>query len=394
MRSLSQLLATPQGRDYLLTNGIYAEPTVFVRKLVAPAAKHLVREIRRHQTISKDSISQPNRLIFGSQQLYVDYRQSVVGKFQAMQQLTEANNIFAFFEWVDTDNARSDKLMSCFEWPAFSQSATVGRGVRVASRKGVNGIESRFVSLKSEQLQLAWQQLVQLCRQAFPKTYAAKLDKIRPFFHTSSPPSLATLNCRLSHFLLQQTIGYVPPGWGSSRLLASGLLAKAIDAFVNQLPAVVRVFNAAVAKLQCADINPQVKPLADDFFPLYYSCESDNRRIKLRHQIIGGSHFAVGACLKCGTVYDFHLGSKQLSAASVTETNRWSPNFCLPVFMNSLVSGHVVGKSSSLYGLVLNAVVREVLGERPLPMFVPTNLTPPANRPDSLLYRYLAQSEA
>ncbi|MBI1881460.1 MAG: hypothetical protein HYR94_25045, partial [Chloroflexi bacterium] len=143
-----------------------------------------------------------------------------------------------------------------------------------------------------------------------------------------------------------------------------------------------------VNALQALDIDPQVKPVDPDFLPLYYSCERDNRRLKLRHQAQRGDHFALTTCPGCDTAYKFYLGRQTLAVAEITGTNRWSPNLCLPIFINDLVSGMVVGKSSALYGLVFNAVLREVLGKQPVPLYVPTNLTLPANQPDSLLYRY------
>ena len=65
---------------------------------------------------------------------------------------------------------------------------------------------------------------------------------------------------------------------------------------------------------------------------------------------------------------------------------------CVPIFMNDLVSGFVAGRSSALYSLVMNEVLRRVLGKRPVPILVPNNDSPigsGAPQVDSLLHDYL-----
>jgi hypothetical protein len=55
-----------------------------------------------------------------------------------------------------------------------------------------------------------------------------------------------------------------------------------------------------------------------------------------------------------------------------------------------LASGWVVGASTALYGIVLNAVAERALGLDPIPGLVPTELTAAADQP-SLLVRYLTR---
>jgi hypothetical protein len=69
----------------------------------------------------------------------------------------------------------------------------------------------------------------------------------------------------------------------------------------------------------------------------------------------------------------------------------------LPVFLNDLASGVVGGRSSAVYGMVLNRVLREALGEDPIPMLVPESLvsedgvgTEPVGK--SLVVSYLLDS--
>ena len=93
----------------------------------------------------------------------------------------------------------------------------------------------------------------------------------------------------------------------------------------------------------------------------------------------------------------FYLGRNDLSVAEITRTNRWSPDVCFPIFVNDLVSGYVAGKSSAIYLLVLNQVLRQILHKTPVPILVPNGLglkETKANQFDSLIYRYLANGQS
>ena len=66
----------------------------------------------------------------------------------------------------------------------------------------------------------------------------------------------------------------------------------------------------------------------------------------------------------------------------------------LPTLLNDLASGVVAGKSSAIYGIVLNRVLREALDKEPVPMLVPEGLTSPGPDDtrlvaDSLMVSYL-----
>jgi hypothetical protein len=59
-----------------------------------------------------------------------------------------------------------------------------------------------------------------------------------------------------------------------------------------------------------------------------------------------------------------------------------------------LASGVVAGKSSAIYGMVLNRVLREALDKEPIPMLVPEDLASsapdgPRLVADSLIVNYL-----
>jgi len=74
-------------------------------------------------------------------------------------------------------------------------------------------------------------------------------------------------------------------------------------------------------------------------------------------------------------------------------TKRWSPDVCLPIFLNDVVSGWVAGRSSALYSMVFHDVLRKVLNKAPVPILVPQSLSRRESTPDlfdSLIYSYLS----
>jgi hypothetical protein len=255
-------------------------------------------------------------------------------------------------------------------------------------------MELRFTSPDPAQLTSAIDRVETFLRQSGEQRQDAKqkYQHLRLIFTAEIHPSLSQFNLRLTHFLLAHVFNFVPHSAILSRLLETDLVWSEVDLFLNHLGDSRRVFNEAIQSLTWRNINPQVTPLADSYLPLFYSCEADSRRLRLYHHLQGQDHFAVSAC-KCGREYKFHLGRGQLSIAELVQTRRWSPDVCFPMFFNDLVSGFVAGKSSAIYLLVMNQVLRKVLGKTPVPVLVPESLKAKENghgQFDSLLYRYFA----
>jgi len=79
----------------------------------------------------------------------------------------------------------------------------------------------------------------------------------------------------------------------------------------------------------------------------------------------------------------------------IAQTRRWSPDVCLPILLNDLMSGYVAGKSSGIYyGLVMKEVLEKVLNKRRVPILVPQSVGAKENDPrhfDSLIYSYLTE---
>jgi hypothetical protein len=162
---------------------------------------------------------------------------------------------------------------------------------------------------------------------------------------------------------------------------------------VESVADVVLVFNESVEQLRGAGVDPQVHRLADNYLPLHYSCPTDGRRLNLVRDMDGVDRFAVATCA-CGSYYRFWLGSRSTSLAQLTETDRWSVDVTLPIYLNDLVSGVVGGRSAALYGIVLGSVLEKVLSRRPVPTLVPRAMDASpvtSDQVDSLFYDYLVK---
>lgn len=377
MKSLTDLMRSPDGRELLRSSGVYVDPQEFKDRLRAPARTKLA-----------DSLdSEGRKLICSGQQLYVDYRQSVLSKILTLREFEQDPELLPFFLWVDTDRSGSDNLITKFAWPKPSKKGPV----RIAPSK-TRDIESRYVRLDPSQLRSAIDKLGTHLRESGVHREGAKLkyQKLRAIFIQEKPEILSSFNYRVSSFLLQNHLGYFPRPVILSETLNRGLLADEINLLLNHIDGIVRVFNESVQSHLAMGIDPQVAPRKPDYLPLFYSCDVDNFRLRLHQKVEGEDHFAVGRC-KCGEDYRFFLGTKTLSIEQVARTDRWSVDVLLPAFLNNLVSGLVAGRSSGLYMMVINAVLRQVLGVSPVPILVPARLEQLAGPPeitDSLLYDY------
>ena len=379
MKSLADLMNSAKGVSLLESNGVYVDQEQFVDQLKRPAKPNLAGQFGAGDA----------KLVCSGQQVYVDYQQSVLSKIESLRQMERDASLYPFFLWVDTDRSGSDNLVTKFAWPGPSK-----KGYITILPPGTREVESRFAPIDSAQLSSAIGRLETHLRSSGQQVEGAK-DKylqMRAIFtngHAGAP--LSAFNLELTDFLLCQVLGYSPRSLVLSDQLDSALVIEEIDLFINRIDDVVEAFNRAGESLVQSDINPQVKPLKADYLPLFYSCIVDNRRLRLHHHIDGADHYAVSRC-KCGREYRFYLGTGRLSIAEIARTGRWSPDVCFPIFFNDQVSGYVAGKSSAIYLLILNAVMREVLGKTPVPILVPESLRSNGSngKIDSLIYRYFS----
>jgi hypothetical protein len=359
MRTLSQLLASSDGRSFLKRRGVFLEEEPFVSQLRAPAHGGL------GPLLGLEAGALP---VYAAHQVKVDYSPSVVSKLRGARDLHARNpGVAAVLLWLDMDRAGADKHTT--------GTQLVGRGgsgqVRLASRRH-DDKEVRFVPVDRRTVADAMRGLQSWSRQQGAAA-ADRAAMLADGLLGAEPATLSQANLALTSFLLREHLAIDAPSALVSDLVARGLLAEAIDDAVDAIDDVVTVFNAAIDTLVAADVDPQVRPLGPDFLPLRYSCDRDDRRCILTHARAGVDHFAVAACA-CGARYRFHLGTGSLSIGDLTATGRWSADVTLPMYLNDLASGLVAGQSSALYGLVLNDVLEKVMARRPIPMLIPAEL--------------------
>lgn len=379
MQTLIDLQNSSEGLRFLESEGVYVTQQSFLDELKSPVKPDLAIGLGAEHA----------KLVCSGQQVYVDYRQSVLSKIEILRDMAQDESLLPFFLWVDTDRSGSDNLISKFAWPTASKKGPIS-----VLQPGSKDVEIRFSAVAPSTLMSAIDKLGTHLRQSGNNINGAKAryQQLHKVFASNSADTLSEFNFQLTDFLLTHVFGYMPQSMMLSSMLDQEVILSEVDGFVSNISAVVKVFNETVEELSQRSIDSQMKPLPDNYLPLFFSCTSDNRRFRLYHHIHNDDHYAVGQC-RCGQEYKFYLGQNTLSIAEVAQTNRWSPDVCFPVFFNDLVSGFVAGKSSAMYLIVLNAVLRKVLHKTPVPILAPVNLELQDNTPiqfDSLLYRYLA----
>ena len=381
MQTLADLLNSSEGVSFLESKGVFMNPKKFKDHLASPSRSDLADHFG-----VKDK-----KLICSGQQIYVDYHQSVLTKIESLREMELDKDLFPFFLWVDTDRSGSDNLISKFAWPSPSK-----KGAITILPPDTSEVEARFARIDPSRLSTAMARLETYLRQSNQKVDGAKNKflQMRAFFDNSHAETLSVFNLQLTDFLLTQVLGFSPRSIVLSDQLDKTYILDTVNLFLNHVGEIVRVFNEARQALIQNGVDPQVRSLDEDYLPIFFSCEADDRRIRLRHAIDGNEHFAVGLC-RCGQEYQFHLGKETISIAEIAQTDRWSPDVCFPIFFNDLVSGFVAGKSSAIYLMILDEVLWKVLGKKPVPILVPESLRindSEATQVDSLIYRYISGS--
>ncbi len=95
----------------------------------------------------------------------------------------------------------------------------------------------------------------------------ARFEKLRQLIEAGG--TLAELSRRLTDFILDETMAFRPRPVLVSDLIASGELTPALEAILNRLPEFIATFNERIRSLQALDIEPKIRPLADDYLPLF-----------------------------------------------------------------------------------------------------------------------------
>ena len=375
MRTLEELMASHEGRSLLEMRGVATDEEAFVGSLRPP---------RLHELSEHLGTPSGAPIVYTAHQVMIDYPESVIAKFRAVQRVGGRPEVAAAVLWLDLDRAGADRMAV--------GTVVHGRGgglqIRLASRRHDHK-EVRFVALEQAQVAQTVRKIDAWARQH--TAAAGRAARVAQVLLGGGSGTLGRTNLALSSLLLHEQLGMTVPSALISDLADRGILTQAVNDVVDAVEDVVTVFNAAVGSLVAADVDPQVHYLPADYLPLHYSCDRDDRRCTLSRRRAGADTFAVTTCL-CGATYRFHLGSRSMSIDELAATGRWSTDVTLPLYLNNLASGVVVGRSSALYGMVLNEVLEKVLGWVPIPMLVPVDLPAVLARGaegESLLQRYM-----
>jgi hypothetical protein len=382
---LPELAVSEAGAELLGEEGVFLDRPSFLEAISAPPTDVL----HRLSEPSDRGAVRARPIVYMGQQLSVDYGASVFAKLAALGDLQANHGIRGCALWVDTDRAGSDRRMTAISWPRRDGRA----GVSLAP-PGSKDREPRFIRIERRELPKALDRLRTYLGEA--EVAPGGLDRyahLRAILSRSPAGTLADLSAEITDLLLAEH-GITLAPVRLSRLLEEKELKGQVEACVNALPKVIEVFNRALFDLRERGIDPLLHPLADDYLPLHIACASDATRLPLRRRDEADGAYAVATC-RCGTTHRFRLGREELTVDEIVQTHRWSPSVFLPTLLNDLASGVVAGKSSAIYGMVLNRVLREALDKEPIPMLVPESLTsrdadgPPRLVADSLMVSYL-----
>jgi hypothetical protein len=362
-QGLNELLAAPRGREFLLSCGIHADPRAFRAALSPPEDRRLAQACGAGD----------RALVHMHQQIYVDYRPSVLGKVRVLDALANTGNtrqqpVHGAFLWIDTDRAASDKLACRFYWPF--QGAL--RAMKITAPGGER-LETRFSLVDPHRTGAAYQRIadyIRLDRNPAAAQQLARLASLRPRMVVCAPTLLDDYGLQLTRTLFRTHLGIEGSHLVLSDILANGWLTSPVEDVLAVLPEFICAWNAQITALRLRGIATAVGLLPPDYLPLHVSDPDDGERLRLHHEIIGGDHFA-SATARTGRRHRFFLGSRQLKLDELASTGRWSPDVILPMLANALFSGWVAGKSSALYALVFNKVLSTVLGRKPIPILVP-----------------------
>jgi hypothetical protein len=380
VRSLADLLAAPGGPEFLRARGVFTEPAAFMERLAPPRSDGIRRRLRFRES---------SACVYVAHQLQCDYRRSVVAKFRALRDLARDGHVAPVVAWVDTDRSGASKSSTTMTWPGDGQADSL----RLGSRR-YRSLETRFVPVDRRRLEAAVSRLGAWTAAASGSEGAReraerRIRDLADALLRDDVRTLAQANLAISSWLLRG-LDPEPRPVLASDLANDGLLTSAVNDAVAAIDDFVAVFNAAVEELRAADVDPQVGPLDHRYLPLRYSCPRDGARLRMTRERRGVDHFALAIC-RCGAEHRFHLGSRKLSISALAASQRWSVDVTLLAYLNDLFSGAVAGRSSALYGLVLNAALEKALGRTPIPMLVPTELkaTSVARDPNGLLHERL-----
>jgi hypothetical protein len=377
MRGLPELLSSQDGRRFLESRGAFVDGDRFAAELAPPDRPVLLERLLPGGEAP---------LAYMAHQTHADFGSSVVAKFRAARDLSEAGTTTMML-WFDMDRAGSDKASTTITWTLPDDEVSV----RLVPQR-LRDMEARFLPVDPDRIREVMATLAAWIERSpgeeGHRDARHRLSLLSGALAGERVRTLSGLNRAIGELLIRERLAFRPPSAFVSDLIAEDLLQEDLEAVLRDIDGFVSVVNETIAALVAADVDPQLHPLEEDYLPLHYSCPRDGARRRLHHERQAVDHFAVASC-SCGATYRFHLGNRVLSLGELGPTGRWSPDVSLPVYLDCLFSGLVAGRSSALYGLLLGEAVRQVLGRRPIPMLVPGELQDPGIHGGSLLRDFL-----
>jgi hypothetical protein len=375
LRAAADLLESPDGVEYLAERGVFASAAAFAERLAPPERDDLAMLL---------GLDPAAPLVYIGHQVCADLASPTVAKFEAARALAAGGTQLAVL-WHDMDSTQSERFGARIVLPGARRT----RGVWLAPRE-LEDREPRFIEVERERLEAAVRAIAEWARGICREDRAAARTRVELLARSLLDGEIETLaeaNRALLTTLLREQVGFESRAVFASEMVAAGMLVASVEEYVARIDEVVQVFNAAVARLVADDVDPQVRPLRDDYLPLRYSCPRDGTRLRLDRAGTGAGLRAVATC-RCGTRYEFELGDPP-RLDELRASGRWSIDVSMPVHHNDLASGWVAGRSTALYGIVFNEVLTKVLGRRPLPTLVPARLPSDDGGDETLLVRYL-----
>ncbi len=372
MRDLMELQTSLSGRRFLQDEMIFDNPDQFVDHLKPP-----VKPIDAHARAG-------GLAIYAHQQVYLDYPDSVVAKVLLLRGLRDCYpSIEPHFIWIDTDRSGSDKLTLRLYFHTLQGKVPV----RLAPA-GCERIEPRFIQLNPARLEDGLARIEKLIAHSAVDRAVKQRQFKRLVEATKCSSDLVSLSRSITNHLFAETLDFVPKHICLSKLMEAKPLRFAIEEIINRQVEFVEIVNARIAQLKELNIASQLRPLPQDYLPLFMTCPEDRSRLRLRLKRDFGRHFAF-AQSRSGTRHLFDLGEDNLSIEQLEEQVAWSPDVTLPILLNDHYSGMIAGKSSGLYMLVLRYAMQRLLRKQPVPILVPTHWHPTASESNSLLDVYL-----
>lgn len=360
MRALSDLMGTDDGLALLEERGVMTDPAAFAARLRPPADPGLGDRL---------GVASERPLVYVGQQVCADIGLGTAAKYRALRDLVAEHDVAPAVLWHDMDSARSERFGARIVVPGEKKT----RGIWLVPRATVerSDVEPRFVPVERERLEAAFDALEEWAVGVRPgDVQAARSDvgRLRREVLDGEPETLGAVTRSLATALLRDALDLEAPSASASEMVEAGMLVGAIEEYIAARAEVVAVFNEVVESLGADGIDPQVRPLADDYLPLRFSCPDCATRLRLGAEVDGSALAATATC-RCERRCSFDLGrAGEPSLDALCETGRWSPDVSMPVHHNDLASGWVGGRSTALYGLVFNEVLRRVLDREPVPI--------------------------